>query len=99
MTLIIFVLDVSCALDISEYISVFLFTVQHLPVGHRLRSVAIPNLRNVPLHGHGMGQRVYAATKHDRILLVQIQPRRITGVGTLNETDGIPHAISEGKHG
>ena len=89
---------VEVAFDTSRVdIPLFLSTAQHLPIGHRLRPIAIPNLRYVPLHGHGMGQRVYAATKHDRILLVQIQPGDITAVGTFNETDGIPHAKSERK--
>ena len=62
---------------------------QHLPVGDRLRPVAVPNLRHVHLQGHGMGQRDDAATQHDRILLVRRRPRGILAAGAVDEVNGL----------
>ena len=76
----------------------FLSAAQHLPVGHRLRPVAVSDLCHVHLQGHGMGQRVHETTQHDRIPLVQIHRRGIVAVGTVHEINRFSSEHTDRKH-
>ena len=68
---------------------------QHLPVGHRLRRVALSDVRDVHLHGHGMGHQVLDKTEHARLLLLQARTGRGAAVGPINEVNVFPHAKSD----
>ena len=71
---------------------------EHLPTGHRLRSVEVSDLRHVHLQGHGMGQPIHDTTQHARVFGTQIRCRGIAATRSVHEIYVFPDAIESRKH-